>query len=56
MSAPVDEFDLDIRLGDVPAPNPNDQLTPLVMRTNEAVCPTDECSSYPMCKTTERTC
>ncbi|WP_167837559.1 hypothetical protein [Nocardia altamirensis] len=53
MSAPVDEFDLDIRLGDKPE---QDRFTTPVMRTNESVCPTDDCSSYPMCKTTERTC
>ncbi|CAM4395758.1 hypothetical protein NONI108955_24745 [Nocardia ninae] len=53
MTTPVDEFDLDIRLGAVRAEVLTD---PMVMRTNESVCPTDECSSYPMCKTTERTC
>ncbi|WP_156161480.1 hypothetical protein [Nocardia vulneris] len=54
MSAPVDEFDLDIRLGEVPAPTPH--AVPMVMRTAEGACPSDDCSSYPMCKTTERTC
>jgi hypothetical protein len=49
MSAPVDEFDLDVRIGTTTDPLPLDSIT-------YEYCPSDNCSAYPYCKTTERTC
>lgn len=50
MSAPIDEFDLDIRLGEVL----DEPLASMV--TGQGYCPSDDCSSYPICQTNEPTC
>ncbi|MFC9440394.1 hypothetical protein [Nocardia sp. NPDC057030] len=55
MSTPIDEFDLDIRLRDLPVPAHSH--SPLRGRSDgPEQCPTDDCSSYPMCNTNQRTC
>ncbi|MFI9503415.1 hypothetical protein [Nocardia sp. NPDC052566] len=57
MSAPIDDFDLDVRLGEALRQDINELLRGNRGRSDEpAPCRTDDCTAWPICTTENDGC